>query len=1085
MVKRLFVYICIFLPGILHPALAQQPAPCYPPTARVDLDINNVRATLSNGNDVWWDDYKGAYEIPKGSGITSMYTCAMWCSAIDANGQLKVAAPSYRSKGGAEYWPGPLQTTGGATDESACGHYDRLFKINRTEVDEFIHRRNDPTYTIPASILDWPGNGDEVNGYAATLAPFHDANQDGVYNPHDGDYPGADPGTGDCAYDQLGDQSVWWVFNDNGNTHTQAGGLALRLEVQAHAFAFSTDDEINNTTFYSYKLINRSSFTLNDAWVGWMVDTDLGNYLDDYIGCDVSRSMGYAYNGDDDDEGTNGYGLHPPAIGFDILSGPLAAPGDGVDNDRDGEIDEAGERCLMSRFNQVIYDSGIDGFPLSPIQFHYRLKGLWQDGSSITYGGYGYGSGVPCNFMLPGDSDPLGWGTNGVPQSPWSEVTRGATPADRSFIISTGPFTMEPGKVDRVMIAVPWARDLNGNHLDAITALQKADDKAQALFDACFDLGCRPPSESFYTQASGRSVQFSYTGEGNEFHWDFGDGTTSKEKYPSHAYCCEGPQEVTLKVSNACGTKTIRQTLNISVEKPAVGPMLTRVEGQGNGGQVLDLTQASITAIMNSPTHRIAHPEYKALHGPVDIRVTNPDALTNGSYFIRFDLNNIEHPWQLYREGSTDTVYADTSLAANLTQDISEWGLSVRARQVENPGNGTSEQNGLLEATMTFDDPDKNWLTGLHDKDRDSTGNWIRAGITQDWEPAKWNDYDGDPDEYYEQVLEGTWAPYRLASHADNGPAYPNFHATALLADVTGIDLVITSDTNLWSRCPVIETGESKALNEGSSEKFTLRAAPSVNKSGLPDGTGTGMGWFPGYAINVETGERMNVAFGEDSWQIGENGRDMLWNPTEHIYGNANDAKFGGKHFIYIFNHDSTDAYNYMPVYDEGVFIQSQLTIGTSQALRKVYGEAIWVNIPLLNPGHSLLETDAHIRLRVQKPYRAYQTSTQPVNNAQPLYSFSVNRQDYITEEQEDTPVLYPNPFSTRAWIQSDNFTNHRFTLSIYDRRGRMVRSESSFCYDKVEITRLSLTAGIYIYRIVLDNGKTYTGKMVVCNPGH
>ena len=61
------------------------------------------------------------------------------------------------------------------------------------------------------------------------------------------------------------------------------------------------------------------------------------------------------------------------------------------------------------------------------------------------------------------------------------------------------------------------------------------------------------------------------------------------------------------------------------------------------------------------------------------------------------------------------------------------------------------------------------------------------------------------------------------------------------------------------------------------------------------------MGWFPGYAINLETGERLNVAFGEDSYQDLNNGKDMIWNPTN----NANypyPYAFGGKHFIYVFS---------------------------------------------------------------------------------------------------------------------------------------------------------------------------------------
>ena len=60
------------------------------------------------------------------------------------------------------------------------------------------------------------------------------------------------------------------------------------------------------------------------------------------------------------------------------------------------------------------------------------------------------------------------------------------------------------------------------------------------------------------------------------------------------------------------------------------------------------------------------------------------------------------------------------------------------------------------------------------------------------------------------------------------------------------------------------------------------------------------MGWFPGYAIDVETGERLNMAFGEDSWLGGDNGRDMIWNPTSRRYSGVNgDVVWGGKHTIF------------------------------------------------------------------------------------------------------------------------------------------------------------------------------------------
>ena len=63
----------------------------------------------------------------------------------------------------------------------------------------------------------------------------------------------------------------------------------------------------------------------------------------------------------------------------------------------------------------------------------------------------------------------------------------------------------------------------------------------------------------------------------------------------------------------------------------------------------------------------------------------------------------------------------------------------------------------------------------------------------------------------------------------------------------------------------------------------------------------TGRSWFPGYAINVETGERLNMAFGESSDQGDQNGRDMKWNPTSNLYSPVGDFPyFGGKHFIYV-----------------------------------------------------------------------------------------------------------------------------------------------------------------------------------------
>ena len=59
--------------------------------------------------------------------------------------------------------------------------------------------------------------------------------------------------------------------------------------------------------------------------------------------------------------------------------------------------------------------------------------------------------------------------------------------------------------------------------------------------------------------------------------------------------------------------------------------------------------------------------------------------------------------------------------------------------------------------------------------------------------------------------------------------------------------------------------------------KGMLRNQMGLNQDGSvdPDPNHYGMSWFPGYAINIETGQRLNVAFGEASDLGDQNGRDM------------------------------------------------------------------------------------------------------------------------------------------------------------------------------------------------------------------
>ena len=506
-------------------------ASCTPPTTTTYMELNNVRALIHTGGNLWQRPSQNysQYEIPKNSGIMALFTAALWLGGTDVNGQLKIAALRYRE--GQDYWTGPLANITANTDYANCSKYDKHFISTHDEISKFnswyeaglyddqngttTQNESFPNYTVPDIIKKWPAHGDVSLGQDYYLAPFFDRNQDGDYKWEDGDYPWYDLNKSkDCKTDRsvslYGDMNLWWVMNDKGNIHTETKGEPIGMEIRAQAFCFSSNDEINNMTFYNYELINRGTQTLYNTYFGFFTDGALGNPTDDYVGCDVNRGLGYYYNGhnfDSDAGGYKGYGANPPAVGVDFFEGPYQ-DNDGIDNAfgigdnealngigyGDNVIDN--ERFGMRRF--LYYSNTTNGAnpnqtdPIQATDYYNYLQGKWKDGTPFYYGGNGHMSdpdadiNTPCDFMFPGDTDPLGWGTNGVPQAPWTEQTAGNVPNDKRFVQSAGPFILTPGAVNNITVGVCWARTTAIDPFESVKVLQRADDKAQALFENCF-----------------------------------------------------------------------------------------------------------------------------------------------------------------------------------------------------------------------------------------------------------------------------------------------------------------------------------------------------------------------------------------------------------------------------------------------------------------------------------------------------------------------------------------------------------------------------------------------------------------------
>ena len=490
------------------------------------LDVNNVKAAFWADGSMFWDKVQDPlFEWPKGSGVHVNYVTGLWIGGKAASdSSIHGAYMRYQPNERTDYWPGPL-TNSGTIDSSTIALYDKVWKISREDIFNFQQcycgNPNAPEcagYTIPASIIQWPGNpiaeadGDHLL-MDQVLAPFYDANNDGIYNPMDCDYP-----------EIKCDQALFFVFNDKGGSHTESGANPLGIEVRALAYACACDTlniGLDDAVFLDLDIKYRGSQNIYQTYVGLYTDADIGGAIDDYMGTNVDLGYVYHYNADAFDnpyQGSPGYGALPPAHGIVFLEGPWMNA-NGIADFWDSSWDPnnppaaplqainafgAGHDTLSTNatfgitgtgFNDTIVDNERLGLcrvmtlmpfnsdPTPPSLYYNPQAGFWSDNSRMIYGGIGYPAGPlinspKANFLYPGESDPWNWGTKGQSVTfPWSEfntVGSGTSnmPGDRRSISSSGPFTLNPGESNQVTFAFVTARSTNPSDSVSLNKLE-------------------------------------------------------------------------------------------------------------------------------------------------------------------------------------------------------------------------------------------------------------------------------------------------------------------------------------------------------------------------------------------------------------------------------------------------------------------------------------------------------------------------------------------------------------------------------------------------------------------------------------
>ncbi|GMQ83020.1 MAG: hypothetical protein BMS9Abin05_2492 [Rhodothermia bacterium] len=423
---------------------AQTPTPvigsCARPLARAVLDNNNVQAELFNAGIL-------RYEVPAGSGSYAIQTTDIWFGGY-VEGQLRVAGERW---GGWELWPGRLIPGAVLPDPDDCSAYDRMFEVTREDLEQYALNG-----IVSTNLAGWPWD---------LGAPTLDGDGNpSNYNLEAGDRP-----------ELIGHQRFWWVMNDMGNVHAESKSPPLGIEVQGSAAAMRDPREaIDNTTIYSYRVINRLTVPIDSMFMGVYSEADLGWWNEIFVGVDTTIGMSFAYNSVN--ENHEYYGGAPPAIGMVLIKGWPSAS-DEMDNDYDGEVDEPGEEAGFSHFMQWCGDEDIH----RAWEKYNTMTGYCRWGEPITYGGRGIGGTTRTRFQWTGDpvtgaywsamnTDSLG--------TVWNEGRRPGS------VSSFGPFRLGSGEFAEFTFAYVWAQ--GKTNLDSITKLRAAASGIKSTYDELY-----------------------------------------------------------------------------------------------------------------------------------------------------------------------------------------------------------------------------------------------------------------------------------------------------------------------------------------------------------------------------------------------------------------------------------------------------------------------------------------------------------------------------------------------------------------------------------------------------------------------
>jgi len=490
----------------------------------------------------------GGLEYPKGSGRTAVFTDGVvWGGFHKGRTLPKVGGSVYRyglQAGVITAYGGPTDSAWDrpAYDDPTLSKY-RVYRvrpdITPTTPDSAVRAATEeeaallgrylsitPRQVFDQYVQDW----NEWPAKDGLPAPFTDVDRDGRYDPAI-DIPGQ-PGAAQTLYYVANDMNVSRVAN-------LSSSPPIGLEMHRTVWGYSDGGAVDNMIFASTLLMNKSGAPVDSMFLVQWSDVDLGNNGDDFVGCDVPRSLGFIYNGLMSDAV---YGTDVPAVGYALVQGPLIRTG----NMQDSAIFRMKYRGGYRNLEMTSFAGGMcasihyscpppSGMVGSDAQWYRIMNGRVASTGMEQIDPF---TGQPTKFLFSGEPA-TGRG--------FVDGRYGLVPGDRNLSMSTGPFTLANGDTQEIVVATIIGD--GADRLSSVYELKHNSDIAQMLYHGLMAVSPAPPSPDIVAGELDGEVTLT---------WADSAGATKIEKWRSPYFVFEGYNVYQFPTSVADLTKATR-----------------------------------------------------------------------------------------------------------------------------------------------------------------------------------------------------------------------------------------------------------------------------------------------------------------------------------------------------------------------------------------------------------------------------------------------------------------------------------------------------------------------------------------------